>query len=49
MRAPIEGREGSLPIKGKVELEVTVDERDFLESGWQRVPPDAPFPTFTTA
>ena len=30
-------------------LEVSVDERDFLESGWQRVRPDAPFPTFTTS
>ena len=45
----VEGREGDLPIKGKVELEVAIDERDFLESGWQRVRPNAPFPTFTTA
>ena len=45
----VEGKEGVLPVKGKVVLEVTVDERDFLEGGWQRVRPGAPFPTFTTA
>ena len=45
----VEGREGALPIKGKVLLEAKVDERDFLEPGWQRTRPETPFPTFTTA
>ena len=45
----VEGREGALPIKGKVVLEAKVDERDFLEPGWQRTRPETPFPTFTTA
>ena len=33
----VEGREGALPIKGRVELEAALDEQDFLEPGWRRV------------
>ena len=45
----VQGREGALPVKGRVELEATLDEQDFLEAGWHRVRADSPFPTFTTA
>ena len=45
----VEGREGALPVRGKVILDVKVDERDFLEAGWRRVQPEASFPTFTTS
>ena len=44
----LEGREGTLQIKGKVEL-LELEEQDFLESGWKRVRADKPFPTFTTS
>ena len=45
----VEGREGALPVKGRVDLEAKLDEQDFLEAGWHRVRPDSPLPTFTTA
>lgn len=45
----VEGREGALPVKGRVELEAKLDEQDFLEPGWHRVRADSPLPTFTTA
>lgn len=45
----IEGREGALPVRGKVELEGKLEEQDFLEPGWQRVRPEMPPPTFTTS
>ena len=35
--------------KARWSFEVAVDEHDFLEAGWQRVRPDASFPTFTAA
>ena len=45
----VHGREGPLPVQGRVELAATIDEQDFLEAGWHRVRADSPFPTFTTA
>ena len=45
----VEGREEHLPVRGKVELQVPLDEQDFLEPGWKRAKPDKPFPTFTTS
>ena len=37
-----------LPVAGAYELKATVDERDFLEPGWQRTSPVS-LPTFTTS
>ena len=48
-RTVVKGREGPLPVQGRVELAATIDEQDFLEAGWHRVRADSPFPTFTTA
>ena len=44
-----EGSASSLPVKGSVALDVAPDEQDFLEAGWHRTRPGAPFPTFTTS
>lgn len=43
-----EASASSLPVKGSVALDVALDEQDFLEAGWHRTRPGAPFPTFTT-
>ena len=43
----VEGRAGSL--KGRVELEASLDEQDFLEPGWHRVRSEGSLPTFTTS
>ena len=45
----VKGREGALPVQGRIELQVTVDEQDFLEPGWRRVRPEGSLPTFTTS
>ena len=42
------GAEHKLPIKGEIGFHVEVDEKDFLEAGWKRLPGQT-LPTFTTS
>ena len=44
----LEGSDGRLPVCGEIQLQVPVDEKDFLEPGCRRVE-NKPFPTFTTS
>ena len=42
------GSDGRLPIEGEVKLKVDLDDKDFLEPGWERGG-QIPLPTFTTS
>ena len=38
-----------LPLAGRVQLQVEIQEKDFLEPGWRRCEPTQVLPTFTTS